>query len=100
MTGTTRSSDGLDERRRRILFRSWHRGMREMDLIMGSFADAVIGQLSDIELEDLERLMEAPDPEVYRWLAGGQAPPAPYDTALFRRLKAFYDAPGKIGERT
>jgi antitoxin CptB len=43
MTGTIRSSDGLDVRRRRILFRAWHRGMREMDLIMGRFADAVIG---------------------------------------------------------
>ena len=100
MTGMTRSSSGLDERRRRILFRSWHRGMREMDLIMGSFADAVIGQLSDAELDELERLMEAPDPDVYRWLAGDETPPAPYDSALFQRLKAFHDAPGKIGERT
>ena len=41
MTGTTRSSAGLDERRRRLLYRSWHRGTREMDLIMGRFADAV-----------------------------------------------------------
>ena len=37
MTGTTRSSEGLDPRRRKLLFRSWHRGMREMDLILGSF---------------------------------------------------------------
>ena len=39
MTGTTRSSEGLDLRRRKLLFRAWHRGMREMDLIMGRFAD-------------------------------------------------------------
>ncbi len=38
MTGTARSSEGLDMRRRKLLFRSWHRGMREMDLIMGRFA--------------------------------------------------------------
>src|SRR6185312_2474810 len=38
MTGSTRSSDGLDERRRRLLFRCWHRGTREMDLILGRFA--------------------------------------------------------------
>ena len=37
--GTTRSSEGLDVRRRKLLFRAWHRGMREMDLIMGRFAD-------------------------------------------------------------
>ena len=38
MTGTTRSSEGLDARRRKLLFRAWHRGMREVDLIMGRFA--------------------------------------------------------------
>ena len=42
MTGTQRSSADLDVRRRKILFRSWHRGIREMDLIMGQFADAHI----------------------------------------------------------
>ncbi|WP_171524420.1 succinate dehydrogenase assembly factor 2, partial [Acinetobacter baumannii] len=39
-TGTTRASADLDPRRRKILFRSWHRGTREMDLIMGRYADA------------------------------------------------------------
>src|SRR5690606_39649277 len=39
MTGTTRTSAELDPRRRRILFRAWHRGIREMDLIFGQFAD-------------------------------------------------------------
>ena len=43
MSGTTRTSADLDVRRRQILYRSWHRGMREMDLIMGRFADAEIG---------------------------------------------------------
>ena len=47
MSGSTRTSADLDVRRRRILFRAWHRGMREMDLIMGRFADAEIGTLSD-----------------------------------------------------
>ena len=42
MTGTTRSSGGLDDRRKRLLFRCWHRGTREMDLILGRFADAEI----------------------------------------------------------
>ncbi len=46
MTGSTRSSDGLDDRRKRLLFRCWHRGTREMDLILGRFADAEIAELS------------------------------------------------------
>ena len=56
MTGSTISSEGLDARRRKLLFRSWHRGTREADLIMGRFADAHIASLSDAEL-DLDLLV-------------------------------------------
>src|SRR3954470_13585057 len=70
MTGTERSSEGLDPRRRKLLFRSWHRGIREMDLIMGRFADATIAQLSDDELSHYERLMDVPDPQLFAWITG------------------------------
>ena len=68
MTGTTRSSEGLSERRRKLLFRSWHRGIREMDLIMGGFADASIAAMTDGELDELERLLDVPDQEIYSWI--------------------------------
>ncbi|MGB8076072.1 MAG: succinate dehydrogenase assembly factor 2, partial [Pseudolabrys sp.] len=48
-TGTNLSSEGLDARRRRLLFRCWHRGIREMDLVLGRFADAKMASLSDTE---------------------------------------------------
>ncbi len=89
MTGTTRSSEGLDERRRRLLFRSWHRGTREMDLIMGRFADAHIGELSDAELDAFERLTDVPEPELYAWITGERPVAAEHDTALFHRLRQF-----------
>jgi antitoxin CptB len=98
MTGTTRSSSGLDERRRRLLYRSWHRGLREMDLIMGRFVDATIDRLDDTELDALERLMEVPDPEVYAWVLADEAPPA-HDSPLLQRLRAFHRQAGNIGER-
>lgn len=94
MTGTTRSSDGLDVRRRRLLYRSWHRGTREMDLIMGRFADAVIADLSDNELVDFERLSDVADPDLYAWVAGERPVPAAHDTAIFRRLRAFHRETG------
>jgi antitoxin CptB len=100
MSGTTRSGDGLDPRRRRILFRSWHRGMREMDLIMGRFADVMIDRLSTAELDEFERLMLAPDPDLYAWIAGDAAVPAPYDGPLLRRLRQFHRRDGLIGERS
>ena len=94
MTGTTRSSAGLDARRRRILFRSWHRGMREMDLIMGRFADVMIDRMSDAELDDFERLMQAPDPDMYDWIANDTPPPPAYDCPLLHRLREFHRGGG------
>ena len=96
MTGTTRSSEGLSERRRKLLFRSWHRGIREMDLIMGGFADASIAAMSDTELDELERLLEIPDQEIYSWFTGGGAVPEHLDTDLFRRMRDFSHRSGAI----
>jgi antitoxin CptB len=89
MTGSTRSSDGLDARRRRLLFRAWHRGIREMDLIMGRFSDAHIADLADNELDNFERLMELRDQEILSWIDGTAEVPRDYDTPLFRRLRDF-----------
>lgn len=90
MSGLTRSSDGLDERRRRILFRAWHRGMREMDLILGNFANAEIEHLSDAELGAFEDLLEPEDQKVFSWISGTEPIPAQYDTPLFAKICAFH----------
>ena len=89
MTGTARSSEGLDGRRRKLLFRSWHRGLREMDLIMGRFADAALAALSEDELDEFERLIEVPDRDLLAWITGEEAVPPDYDSALFGKLRDF-----------
>jgi antitoxin CptB len=87
---TTRSSQELDDiRRRRLRFRAWHRGMREVDLIMGGFADFCTAQLSEADLDEFERLLEVPDPELLAWVTGETTPPADYDTPFLRRLCEF-----------
>ena len=89
MTGMTRSSEGLDPRRRKLLFMCWHRGIREMDLIMGRFADENIAQLSEDEVAELERLAEQPDQNLLGWFTGEFVTPAEFDTPLFRKIRAF-----------
>ena len=89
MTGSTRSSGGLDDRRKRLLFRCWHRGTREMDLVLGRFADAEIATLSEDELTQLERLIEVPDPDLYAALTGDLALTPEYGGHLFDRIKSF-----------
>ena len=70
---TERSSEGLDERRRKLLFRAWRRGVREMDLIIGRFADVHIASFDDAGLDDFERLIEAPNAALYAWVTGAEA---------------------------
>ena len=89
MTGTTRSSNGLDERRKRLLFRCWHRGTREMDLILGRFADAEIGDLGELEVTQLEALVGLEDPDLYPAFVGETQLPDQYLTPLFERIKTF-----------
>ena len=90
MTGSTRSSDGLDARRRRLLFRSWHRGTREADLIMGRFADVHIEAFSDAELDQYEHLLDAIETDLLAWVTGVADVPAEHDTAMFRRVRDFH----------
>lgn len=92
MTGTTRTVEGLDPRRRRALYRSWRRGTREMDLLMGRFADAEIDRFDDAELDQFEALIEVLDRDLYAWISDKEPPPAEHDTAVFQRLKAFHVA--------
>ena len=89
MTGTTRSTEGLDTRRRKLLFRSWHRGMREMDLILGSFADAKIDALTDAELDQYESLLEVPDTILLPWLTGEQPVSEREQSTILHQIIAF-----------
>ncbi len=91
MSGSTQSSADLDLRRRRVLFRAWHRGLREMDLILGRFADARLASMPEGDLADFEQLIEVPDRDLYGWLTGEAEAPANYDTAVFRDLRAFHN---------
>jgi antitoxin CptB len=99
MSGSTLSSSALDERRRRILFRARRRGVREMDLVMGRFADAHLPTMSEPELAEFERLLDVPEPQVLAWIIGGEPPPSEFDTALFARLCGLQrDAPTSADE--
>jgi antitoxin CptB len=89
MTGSRLSSDGLDARRKRLLFRCWHRGTKELDLIIGGFADAHLPMLSEAELDQLEKIIEAPEPELYVALTGEGPVPPGVSGDVFEKMKSF-----------
>ncbi len=76
-----------EKMREKLRFRSWHRGTREMDLLMGSFADRYLPDFSDEELAAYEALLVCNDPELYDWITGAQPVPDEYDNAVTRKLK-------------
>ena len=76
-------------RRKRLLFRSWHRGTREADLILGSFAEAYLARFDDDQLDRYERLLECPDPDLFDWIAGRALPPPAHDHDVTRLLLVF-----------
>lgn len=94
---STSSSAGLDERRRRVLFRSWHRGMREVDMLLGQFADARLADLSETDLGDYEwMLTEAADRDILGWLTGEIAVPPEFDRPVLAAIRQFHTHDGPI----
>ena len=71
------------------MFRAWRRGVREMDLIVGRFADVYIDQFDEPALDDFERLIEVPNADLYAWIVGHETAPADHDTLVLRQLIAF-----------
>ena len=84
------ANEDLEMRRKRLRFRAWHRGTRELDLLLGRFADADAASFTAEEIAVFETLLEVPDPDLYAWITGGEPTPATHDSALFRRLRAFH----------
>lgn len=80
-----------DARLRRLKFRAWHRGFREADLILGPFADTHAHLLNPSQIEEFERLMEAPDHDLYNWIVERDPTPPEMDGEIMRMLKAFRD---------
>jgi len=62
-------------RLKRLRMRAWRRGMKEMDIILGTFVDTEGPSLSDGDLDALETLMNRQDQQLFRWVSGATAAP-------------------------
>jgi antitoxin CptB len=77
-------------RRRKLVFRAWHRGMREVDLLLGRFADARVPGMSEANLASFEALLDVPDPQILAWITGEEDVPREQDSRFIRELIAFH----------
>ena len=76
-------------RRKRLLFRSWHRGTRESDFILGRFADKHLAEFDEAQLDSFETLLDCTDADIFNWVSGRAALPPEHDHDVTRLLISF-----------
>jgi antitoxin CptB len=82
-------SDGLAARRKRLLMQSRRRGMREMDLVLGAFADYHLATFNAEQMDRYEALLGCPDPDLVAWIGGGAPVPRVHDHDVMDLLQSF-----------
>lgn len=79
----------IDARRKKLLHRARYRGFKEADILVGGFAGAALGGMTEAELNAFEAILGASDHDIYAWVTGNAEPPASIDRAMIVRMKAF-----------
>lgn len=77
----------LENRRRRLLFRAWHRGIKELDLIFGNFVEANLESFDHEDCRWFEALFEENDQEIIKWVTGGADVPEKFRSPMMDRIK-------------
>jgi antitoxin CptB len=80
-------------RRKRLRYRSWHRGTREADLLLGRFADARLAELDPGQLDRYEALLDCADPDLWDWVVRRAPPPPPHDHDVLALIRTFVEGP-------
>jgi len=80
-------NETTENKRKRLIFRSDHRGIKEMDLILGSFARKNVPDFTEDELAQFDDLLKENDPDLYNWITGKEPPPANVVNGVFEKLQ-------------
>lgn len=80
-----------DIRIKRMTYRSWHRGCKETDIILGHYADHQLAKLDDAQLDLFEQFLDEQDADIWKWLTGELQPPRTEYVALLATLQEYSD---------
>jgi antitoxin CptB len=83
-------TDDVESRRRRAAYRATHRGNKEMDWLIGRFAQARLAAMSLEALTRFEHLLLVPDPNLYDMIMHPEVAPAGQHAGLIAELRAFH----------
>ena len=81
--------DEIETRRKRLLWRATHRGIKEMDLILGGFVVTNLDAFTVADIADLERIMDIPDQEMLAWATKQGDVPPEHASPLLTRILAY-----------
>lgn len=76
--------------KRKLLYRSMHRGCKETDILLGDFFKAKINELNDAEIEISDKFLVEDDAEIYDWIVHGKEFPSQY-SSLIIQIKKFHN---------
>ena len=88
-------TESIEVRRKRALYRSWHRGTRELDEILGPFAERHVNAMAEAQLDQFETLLERPDPELFSWFVERDPAPPEHQSEVLSMVLAFTAAKGR-----
>jgi antitoxin CptB len=78
--------------RKKLMWRASHRGIKEMDIIVGGFANARLPHMSETQLQEFERILDIPDQELLAWMTTTEQIPADHCSEMLTNLLAFRPA--------
>jgi len=83
------ANEPLAVRRKRLKFRSAHRGIKEADILLGHFAETYLDELSKDQLDRYEDLLREPDLKIVAWITKDQSPPEYLQNDIMEKLQAL-----------
>ncbi|MEX0694804.1 MAG: succinate dehydrogenase assembly factor 2 [Rhodospirillales bacterium] len=86
---TSKRTEVLDDRRKRLVYRANHCGMKENDVLLGRFALARLAELSEAEVDMFENIMNHTDNDLLNWVTGREPTPDFVDSPVLRQIKEF-----------
>lgn len=83
-------TDDLETRKKRASYRAHHRGTKEMDVLVGRYADARLPAYSADEMTHFERFLTVPDPALQQWIFSGEGFSGIEFEDLVNDIRAFH----------
>ena len=90
MSENSRNTEELNVARKRLQYRAWHRGTKELDFILGHFMDAHIQTFDAKTIADFESLLNCEETELQQWLMGQKPVPEGKEGKMLSRIRAFH----------